>query len=154
MLEPILYYINRGNNGSIGSGVQVFLRCQHHTFHKVFRRQGLLQSCHHQAAEEKAAEEKADEGGHYLFVDVPTHIARQMQNLHVCCNYSRSDRENHMYDSADVIETGQTMKLENQELRKEIVAMKKERDMLKTQLTSLEMEYQELKKEDIITFWK
>ena len=77
-----------------------------------------------------------------------------MQNLHVCCNYSRSDRENHMYDSADVIETGQTMKLENQELRKEIVAMKKERDMLKTQLTSLEMEYQELKKEDIITFWK
>ena len=55
-----------------------------------------------------------------------------MQNLHVCCNYSRSDRENHMYDSADVIETGQTMKMENQELRKEIVAVKKERDLLKS----------------------
>lgn len=48
---------------------------------------------------------------------------------------------------ADVIETGQTMKLENQELRKEIVAVKKERDLLKTQLTTLELEYQELKKE-------
>ena len=46
-----------------------------------------------------------------------------------------------MYDSADVIETGQTMKLENQELRKEIVAVKKERDLLKRQLTTLEMEY-------------
>ena len=33
---------------------------------------------------------------------------------------------------ADVIETGQTMKMENQELRKEIVAVKKERDLLKS----------------------